>query len=84
MFSSLLVQPQSSEKTELSPETPKMFGQYDTEKLIFIASLDTLMAFETSTNKDSSIPGGRQIQKPIAYSAVCFAAFQAFKFFGKY
>ncbi|KAK4830811.1 hypothetical protein QYF61_013740 [Mycteria americana] len=50
------IQPQSSEKTELSLETPKMISGYDTEELIFIASLDSLLAFETSTNKDSNIP----------------------------
>jgi len=49
----------------------------------FIASLDTLLAFETSTNKDSNIPSRRQIQKPIACSVVCLAVFQAFKFFWK-
>lgn len=83
MFSSLLIQPQSSEKTELSLETPKMIGGYDTEKLTFVASLDTLVAFGTRTKKDSSIPGGRQLQKRIAYSVVRLAASQAFKFFLK-
>lgn len=83
VVSSLLIQPQSSEKTELSLETPKMISGYDTEKLIFIASLDTLLAFETSTNEDSNIPGRREIQKPVAYSVVCLAVFQASKSFWK-
>ena len=83
MFSCLLIQPRSSEKLELSLETPKMICGYDTEKLIFITLLDTLLAFETSTNKLSNIPGKRQIQKPVAYSVVCLAVFQAFKIFWK-
>lgn len=53
VFSCLLIQPQSSEKTELSLETPEMIYGYDTEKLIFISSLDALVAFERSTNKHS-------------------------------
>ena len=65
---------------ELGLETPEMISGYNTEKLIFITSLDTLLAFETSTNKLSNIPGKRQIQKD-KYALLCF---RLLNFFGKY